>query len=63
MVTDISQGELKQKLDHPRKIVLVDALPASIRNIPLTVRVVRTTHGGVPVIYHASAVPSRWYLY
>ena len=27
MVTDIGRDELKQKLDHPRKIVLVDALP------------------------------------
>lgn len=27
MVTDIGGNELKQKLDHPRKLVLVDALP------------------------------------
>ena len=27
MVTEIDRGELKQKLDHPRKIVVVDALP------------------------------------
>lgn len=26
MVTDIDRDELKQKLDHPKKIVLVDAL-------------------------------------
>ena len=26
MVTDIDRDELKQKLDHPRKIILVDAL-------------------------------------
>jgi len=27
MVTEIDRGELKQKLDHPTKIVVVDALP------------------------------------
>jgi rhodanese-related sulfurtransferase len=27
VVTDIDRDELKQKLDHPKKIVLVDALP------------------------------------
>ena len=27
MVTDIDRYELKHKLDHPKKIVLVDALP------------------------------------
>ena len=26
MVTDIDRDELKQKLDHPKKLVLVDAL-------------------------------------
>jgi rhodanese-related sulfurtransferase len=28
MVTEINRDELKQKLDHPRKFVLVEALPA-----------------------------------
>jgi len=28
MVTEIDRDELKQKLDHPKKFVLVEALPA-----------------------------------
>jgi rhodanese-related sulfurtransferase len=28
MVTEIDRDELKQKLDHPKKFVLVDALPS-----------------------------------
>ena len=28
MVTEIDRDELKQKLEHPRKSILVDALPA-----------------------------------
>ena len=28
MVTEIDRGELKQKLDHPKKFVLVETLPA-----------------------------------
>jgi rhodanese-related sulfurtransferase len=44
MITEISRDELKQKLDHPRKSILVEALPAdqfhevhlpSAINIPL----------------------------
>jgi rhodanese-related sulfurtransferase len=29
MVTEIDRDELKQKLDHPRKSILVEALPAA----------------------------------
>ena len=29
MVTEIDRDELKQKLDHPKKFVLVEALPAN----------------------------------
>lgn len=28
MVTEIDRQELKQKMDHPKKFILVDALPA-----------------------------------